>query len=209
MKTERNRVSLEQATNHPPSVDRPASELTKDAQKAVDGDESRLTTMFIGGEAAQEESEEVVSGPSADAATSDVKDDAWFRGEINRQRLEIDRCRLEIKRLVIQNSVLTVELGKYPMLNDPALLATANQLTPNDQDILVAMYEMAATTAKPEVGKDIFDAALGKGDHKKGFDRLIAEGLVDSREGRGGGYWLTPKGSHVAIALTILNMQKP
>jgi hypothetical protein len=70
-------------------------------------------------------------------------------------------------------------------------------LTQNDRRILLAMRKLSATKLKPESANDILRTAMC-GDPKTAFKRLRSEGLVDSKGGRSGGYWLTGKGERFA-----------
>lgn len=80
-------------------------------------------------------------------------------------------------------------------------LGPREPLTPNDRCILQAMLELNATALKPEIGPKIVRTALHRGDAKRAFERLIARRFVDSKEGRGGGYWLTQSGLKAAKTL--------
>lgn len=81
----------------------------------------------------------------------------------------------------------------------------ATALTDNDRYVLLAMDQLQANATNPQLGEAIFTAAICRGDHKKGFSRLRADGLVDSRVGRCGGYWLTELGQQVVEEIKKTN----
>lgn len=82
-------------------------------------------------------------------------------------------------------------------------------LTENDRNILEAMLELRATMAKPETAETIVQTALHSGDTKAAFKRLKLNKLVESKDGRAGGYWLTPKGSSLARELQYRDTESP
>ena len=68
-------------------------------------------------------------------------------------------------------------------------------LTENDWNILQAMFEMNLSKSNHAKQDLISKTALGNEcDPKKAFIRLLDNGLVESKTGRGGGMWLTDKG---------------
>ena len=89
--------------------------------------------------------------------------------------------------------------------NRKRIVSIAKALTDNDRCVLLAMDQMQANATRPQRGDVIFVAAICRGDHKKGFSRLRADGLVDSRVGHGGGYWLTDLGQRVVEELKKTN----
>lgn len=201
MKSVCSRRSLDQATNPPSDADRPSSELTDDAQREVDRIESVMATMFDDAFITRDQCDDDLASVAASALPSALRDEGWYRQEIDRLQREIDQYRRQNRRLVIEIGILREECKKYPMLDDPLLLQLDSRLTDNDRDILTAMYELGATKAKPDSAENIVKTALATCDHKSGFKRLKKENLVGTAKGRGGGVWLTPRGRHVAIAL--------
>ena len=88
-------------------------------------------------------------------------------------------------------------LANLSVVDEPKLI---EPLTENDRHILEAMLELDASMVKPEPALNICDvAASGKIDQKKAFTRLIANGLVDSKQRFG--YWLTPFGKALAESI--------
>ncbi|MBB3207501.1 hypothetical protein FHS27_003326 [Rhodopirellula rubra] len=77
-------------------------------------------------------------------------------------------------------------------------------LTENDRAILSAMLGLKAYPAKKENAQTIVKTALYRGDQKRAFDNLKGLQLVDAKEGRGGGYWLTELGESVAQGLSAI-----
>tara|TARA_A100001391_G_C5044452_1_gene271754 strand:- start:307 stop:1236 length:930 start_codon:yes stop_codon:yes gene_type:complete len=67
-------------------------------------------------------------------------------------------------------------------------------LTENDRCLLSAMLQLDAGKHYPKSGSMVVGTALYSGDTKRAFDNLLANGLVKSKTGRGGGYWLTGDG---------------
>ncbi len=84
---------------------------------------------------------------------------------------------------------------------EPEHKTLASPLTDNDRDILLAMLELNATITEPKTGPEIMNAAIHRGDAKRAFKRLKFNGLVHSKQGRTGGYWLTDSG--IALAKTL------
>lgn len=74
----------------------------------------------------------------------------------------------------------------------------SSPLTENDRHILVAMLESGARLVYPQSAKTIVGAALFRGDEKRAFRNLRQNGLVKSKTGAGGGYWLTESGKAIA-----------
>lgn len=70
-------------------------------------------------------------------------------------------------------------------------------LTDNDRSILRAMHELQCSMINLCDGQSIVEAAIVSGDTKSAFIRLKANGLVDGKPGRSGGYWLTSKGIRI------------
>jgi len=91
---------------------------------------------------------------------------------------------------------IEVEVGE---LNPDEL---TEPLTDNDRDILIAMLEAGSSKVSPTKGDGIIRLALGSGDKNKAFQRLVANRLVESKGGKGGGYWLTMCGLKIAKGLT-------
>jgi hypothetical protein len=80
--------------------------------------------------------------------------------------------------------------------------AGESPLAANDRFILQAMLEMNADVMHPRSAREIVRAAVSTGDEKRAFDNLKRNGLVKSKQGRCGGYWLTQKGKEAAEELT-------
>ena len=74
-------------------------------------------------------------------------------------------------------------------------------LDPNSKTILQAMGELECTELNRMKASEIVKAALYSGDEKRVFDQLKRLALIASKEGRGGGYWLTKKGESVALKI--------
>jgi hypothetical protein len=100
-----------------------------------------------------------------------------------------------------ESSAVDAPRNQEPGDNQGDGLGPREPLTPNDRCILQAMFELNATALKPETGPKIVRTALHRGDAKRAFERLIASRFVDSKDGRGGGYWLTQSGLKAAKTL--------
>ena len=74
-------------------------------------------------------------------------------------------------------------------------------LTENDRCIIQAMIDLGATIDNPQSAVVILRSALAQRNNKHEFVRLKAYGIVESKVGRGGGYWLTDKGRALAVAM--------
>lgn len=74
-------------------------------------------------------------------------------------------------------------------------------LTENDRCIIQAMFDLGATIDNPQSAAVILRSALAQGNNKREFVRLKTYGIVDAKDGRGGGYWLTAKGMILAETL--------
>lgn len=70
--------------------------------------------------------------------------------------------------------------------------------------ILRAMLELNPTPIKPETSATIMKTALGSGDEKRVFQQVSRLKLIGSKEGRGGGRWLTEKGVTIAKKLASI-----
>lgn len=82
--------------------------------------------------------------------------------------------------------------------NDSVGVQLVTPLTNNDRDLLVMMAELDARKHKPETASVIIRGALYRGDEKRAFRNLKANGLVDAKPGKSGGYWLTESGEKLA-----------
>lgn len=72
-------------------------------------------------------------------------------------------------------------------------------LTENDRCIIQAMIDLGTTIDNPQSAVVILRSALAQRNNKHEFVRLKAYGIVESKVGRGGGYWLTDKGRALAV----------
>ena len=89
-----------------------------------------------------------------------------------------------------------VEHNRGPQKGD-----LGESLDPNSKMILQAMGELECTELNRMKASEIVKAALYSGDEKRVFDQLKRLALIASKEGRGGGYWLTKKGESVALKI--------
>lgn len=78
--------------------------------------------------------------------------------------------------------------------SDNVLPELKEPLTKNDRLILLAMLELDAGKHHPHSAAVVVKTALYRGDQKRAFVNLKLNNLVDSKEGRGNGYWLTEDG---------------
>lgn len=89
----------------------------------------------------------------------------------------------------------------HPEVSRPAELEPAEDvpLSERQQGILMAMLELGAfdsdsRRSMPAIAKNAEPRAIGLGPFKKSLADLKRKRMVLSREGRGGGCWLTPTG---------------
>lgn len=107
----------------------------------------------------------------------------------------------------IRQEVAAQRRGISPHDPESDLPESVRPLAPNDRFLLITMLELNATAIKPESGATIVMAALYRGDHKRAFKALINSKLVDSKDGRGGGYWLTKAGEEAARQLLRISKE--
>ena len=81
--------------------------------------------------------------------------------------------------------------------NSEQLEALGESLDPNSKIILQTMLELNCNEFNRLSATEIIKAALYSGDEKRAFNQLKRLGLVTSKEGRSGGYWLTEKGTNM------------
>jgi hypothetical protein len=151
--------------------------------------------------------------PDSVTWTQHVLDKAWRAwGGMNVQ-LKIHKDAEKVIRGMIG---YTPKLGALPCLSDwnqritrefraggvvPRESGLGESLDPNSKSILQAMSELGCTELNRMKAREIVRAALYTGDEKRVFDQLKRLELIASKEGRGGGYWLTAKGESVALRL--------
>jgi hypothetical protein len=105
-----------------------------------------------------------------------------------------------------QEDKATSSDGSEGEINPAALLHHVPALSQRQYDILQALLELHATSAdKRRPTMDIAKRAEGIEADPEGYKQPIAElatlGFVSTKEGRGGGCWLTAKGRAVAEQL--------
>lgn len=105
--------------------------------------------------------------------------EVWRRGSV--RKMVADAARLVVAEF-------------EPALHHP--------LSENDRSILTAMLEIDAAIHNPQSAATIVKTALYSGDQKRAFENLMLNGLVKSKEGRAGGYWLTDTGIELAKRLS-------
>lgn len=92
--------------------------------------------------------------------------------------------------------------GTKPEIQSPEVEGVisnlASPLTENDRSLLIAMRSLDAMKHNAQAAGTLVQAALYSGDQKRAFDNLKLNKLVDAKEGRGGGYWLTKDGFLIA-----------
>jgi len=79
-------------------------------------------------------------------------------------------------------------------------------LDPNSKYLLQAMLELKVTEINRQTAEEIVRVALASGDAKRVFDQLKRLHLVNTKQGKSGGIWLTPKGIEIAKAIKKLEI---
>jgi len=79
-------------------------------------------------------------------------------------------------------------------------------LDPNSKYLLQAMLELKVTEINRQTAEEIVRVALASGDAKRVFDQLKRLHLVNTKHGKSGGIWLTPKGIEIAKAIKKLEI---
>ena len=79
-------------------------------------------------------------------------------------------------------------------------------LDPNSKYLLQAMLELKVTEINRQTAEEIVPVALASGDAKRVFDQLKRLNLVNTKQGKSGGIWLTPKGIEIAKAIKKLEI---
>ncbi len=126
--------------------------------------------------------------------------------ERSESRFPLDVETVDRLQTAVDNAGLLLAGGKV-LDSDSTNSANAEQLEtielgesldPNSKIILQTMLELNCNEFNRMKSTEIVRAALYSGDEKRAFEQLIRLDLVASKEGRGGGYWLTAKGIKVA-----------